>query len=119
MKPNEPPWERKPSSIPAIEVRVWMKGTDYGGRNYPFSARYCPHLVAKGKETMWGIRVLAVTRSPHKEEVFPGDEAELVCELMYYHKGFEYEDLKRGSTFEIREGSRVIGTGVVLSDFEW
>ena len=111
--------EHKPSSIPAIEVRIWMNTKLNGGRTDAFSAGYYPHLVVKGKETMWGIWVLAVTSSPQSDFVFAGDEARLICALTYYTPDFDYADLKRGASFEIREGIRVVGTGVVLSDFEW
>ncbi|BCM92079.1 hypothetical protein IAD21_03958 [Abditibacteriota bacterium] len=119
MNENETQWERKPSSIPAIEIQLWMKATIYGGRRPPFTPGYCPHLVVKGKATFWGIRVLAITKSLQSDIVFPGDEAILVCEMRHYAKDFDYGELKRGATFEMREGPRVVGTGVVLSDFEW
>lgn len=90
--------------------------TDGGHQFFP---AYRPHLVVKGKETYWGIWVLSITRSSYVGMVSPGEEAELEVGLMYYQEGFEYDDLKRGATFEIREGGRTVGTGIVLSDFEW
>ena len=90
-----------------------------GGRADAFSTGYCSHLVVKGKETLWAIRVLAITSSSQNNLVLAGDEARLVCALMNYAPNFDYYELKRGATFEMREGSRVVGSGVVLSDFEW
>ncbi len=96
-----------------------MKRSSQGGRSARVWTGYCPHLRAKGRETYWGVRVLAVTQSPIPNEVHPGDEARVVFQLMYHARDFDYNELKRGATFEILGGARVVGTGVVLSDFEW
>ena len=113
-------WENNGQHFgPTIETRVWFNSPLDGGRYSACSAGYCPHLVVKAKETMWGVRLMAVTQSPVENLIRAGDEAVTVWALMFFGPNCRYDELVRGATFQIREGPRAIGTGVVLSDFEW
>ncbi len=86
-----------------------MKLEASGGRHGPFNEGYCPHLVIVGKKDWLGIRVV---RCP--EFVHLGEEKEIEFELMY-SPGLDYRDLVAGVSFAIHEGSKVVGTGVVLA----
>ena len=85
-----------------------MKPESAGGRHGPFNEGYCPHLVAEGKTEWLGVRVV---RCP--DLVHLGEERELEFELMYA-PSVDYHDLAPGRAFSILEGSKVVGTGMVL-----
>lgn len=92
----------------AIVVRLRMNLEIEGGRHAPFTEEYCPHLVVANPGDWLAVRVVQCNAPVH-----PGQEAIVTFSLMYY-PGIDYSALIPGATFEVREGSRVVGTGKVL-----
>ena len=85
-----------------------MKSEADGGRPCGFWTNYRPHLVPNRTEDYLGVSVTGV---PQSEAVLPGTTRLVSFELMY--PGVDYGRLCVGASFEIREGQRVVGEGVV------
>jgi len=94
---------------PELTIRLTMKKESEGGRHGPFTAGYCPHLVATASAEWLGVRVSA---SPGP--VPPGDTADVRVELLY-HPNLDYSVLSPGAQFQVMEGPRVVGEGTVLA----
>ena len=88
-----------------------MKREEEGGRHSPFSENYRPHLVAAGSEDYLAVTVVNL---PEDRAVAPGSSAYIEFDLDY-HPRVDYSALAVGSSFEIREGGRVVGTGEVTA----
>jgi len=89
-----------------------MKPEREGGRHAPFWENYRPHLVPSSKENWLGVTAVNL---PEEDAVFPATSRVVDFDLVY-HPQVDYSDLQTGSAFDIREGSRVVGTGTVI---EW
>jgi len=92
---------------------------------YPNRARYMPHIVLgdpSQRETIIGPnntiteRYLGVLISDAPDELIPGRSVEVTLRLMYWPKE-RYEGIAPGATFTLREGSKVVGFGSILSQF--
>ncbi len=90
-----------------------MKSEVDGGRPCGFWTNYRPHLVPKGTEDYLGVSVIGVSES---EAVLPGTTRRVSFELMY--PGVDYGSLCVGASFEIREGQRMVGEGIVAETVE-
>ena len=85
-----------------------MKLEHDGGRHCGFRTNYRPHLVPKDTEDYLGVSVVGV---PESEAVLPGTTRTVEFALMY--PGVDYAQLRVGARFEIREGPRSVGEGIV------
>ena len=97
----------------SIIANITMKSEADGGRPCGFWTNYRPHLVPKGTEDYLGVSVTGV---PESEAVLPGTTRRVIFELMY--PGVDYGSLCVGSSFEIREGQRVVGEGEVTETID-
>ena len=97
----------------SIIANITMKSEADGGRPCGFWTNYRPHLVPKGTEDYLGV---SVTDVPESEAVLPGTTRRVSFELMY--PSVDYGSLCVGASFEIREGQRVVGEGVVTETTE-
>jgi len=97
----------------SIIAEITMKSESDGGRPCGFWTNYRPHLVPKGTEDYLGVSVTGVSES---EAVLPGTTRRVSFELMY--PGVDYGSLCIGASFEIREGQRVVGEGVVMETID-
>jgi elongation factor Tu len=95
----------KPGSIhphTKFEAKVYILKKEEGGRHKPFFTGYRPQFY---------MRTTDVTGMVHlpegKEMVLPGDEVDVVAELI------APVAIEEGLRFAIREGGRTIGAGVV------
>jgi translation elongation factor EF-Tu-like GTPase len=91
-----------------IIANITMKSAADGGRPCGFWTNYRPHLVPKGTEDYLGVSVTGISES---EAVLPGTTRRVSFELIY--PDVDYGGLCSGASFEIREGQRVVGDGVV------
>jgi len=96
----------------SIIADITMKPELDGGRHSGFWANYRPHLIPKGTEDYLGVSVVGI---PESEAVLPGSTRTVEFELMY--PGVDYAQLGVGARFEIREGSRPVGEGIVTKIF--
>ena len=85
-----------------------MKPENEGGRHAPIAKGYRPHFTV-GDGGDW----LAVTAIRCPIHVAPGEEADVEFELDY-HPNVDYSPLQVGAEFAMREGSRIVATGIVL-----
>lgn len=97
----------------SIIANITMKSEADGGRHCGFWTNYRPHLVPNGTEEYLGVSVVGVSES---EAVLPGTTRRVTFVLMY--PGVDYGRLCIGASFQIREGGRVVGVGVVTETID-
>jgi len=94
----------KPGSVKAhtkFQAKVYVLGTDEGGRKKPFGNNYKPQFF---------IRTASVTGTvqlPADKMAMPGDSLDMDVELIVP------TPLSEGMKFAIREGAITVGAGVV------
>lgn len=98
-------------TLPRILTKLEMRSEEEGGRREPFWESYRPHLIPEGTEDYLGVSVVGLTE---EQAVHPGTTAEVEFDLVYY-PNVDYSALCVGTEFEIREGAKVVGTGMVIS----
>lgn len=110
------------------EVDLTLLAEREGGRKHPLSlerkAYYRPHIVvgdATQREPV--IRdyelveeYLGVQFRPCPVTVYPGDSAQLILDLMYY-PSLDYQKVKPGAEFTLREGGKIVGFGRIVNVF--
>jgi elongation factor Tu len=95
----------KPGSIhphTKFEAKVYVMKKEEGGRHKPFFTGYRPQFYMRTTDVT-GM----VTLPEGKEMVLPGDEVDVVAELI------APVAIEEGMRFALREGGRTIGAGVV------
>ena len=95
-----------------MRARVTFLSTEAGGRLPPIRSsgglHYVPHVVVDDGEYL-GIRV-----SLSGSDLLPGETTELILEPLYLEL-VDYSALSVGTSFELREGPKVVGHGVILA----
>lgn len=100
----------KPNSIKSyrkFKAHISMLSEEEGGRDKPFFACYRPQFYFRTTDITG-----SVTLPEGQEMVMPGDDAEIVVELIH-HIAMEI-----GLVFAIREGEKVVATGQVIKVYE-
>jgi len=95
----------KPGSIAPhtnFEAKVYVLKKEEGGRHKPFFTGYRPQFYMRTTDVTGMIKL-----PEGKEMVLPGDEVDLIAELI------APVAIEEGMRFAIREGGRTIGAGVV------
>lgn len=95
----------KPGSIVTknrFKAQVYALTKEEGGRHTPFFKNYKPQFYFRTTDVTGGIELPSGT-----EMVMPGDNVELVVELM------SPIAIESGTKFSIREGGRTVGAGSV------
>ena len=95
----------KPGSITPhtkFEAEVYVLSKEEGGRHTPFFSNYRPQFYFRTTDVT-GV----VTLPEGTEMVMPGDNVQLVVELIHPIA------IEEGTKFSIREGGRTVGAGVV------
>ncbi len=110
--------------FPTIRARVKFRDTESGGRKLPpvDSTQYRPHVVIgdpnqdkplladDGRTLTEEYLGVAFTGNGRKMEF--GEN--WVVELRLFHNEYPNTKLTSGVTFTVREGGRIVGSGVVL-----
>jgi hypothetical protein len=95
-----------------MRARVTLLSTEAGGRLTSIrnsgGQHYLPHVVVHDGEYL-GVRV-----SLSGSDLTPGETAELILEPLYPEL-VDYSALSVGASFELREGPKVVGHGVILT----
>jgi translation elongation factor EF-Tu-like GTPase len=111
---------------PTINASVTFLPPSEGGRSVlPHNSNlYRPHLVVGDVNQRMPIVAgdgrtiledyLGVCFTGNGEAFTPGESCEVTLRLAY-HPEVNYDQLKLGSTFTIREGGKIVGFGVVTS----
>jgi elongation factor Tu len=100
----------KPGSIhphTKYEAKVYILKKEEGGRHSPFFTGYRPQFYMRTTDVTGSVKL-----PEGKEMVLPGDEVDLVAELI------APVAIEEGMRFAIREGGRTIGAGVVTKILE-
>ena len=112
-----------------IKVELTLLPKEEGGREYPLfldneEAFYRPHIVIgdlnqrrpilKQNSKYIDEEYLGVQFRPCKKVIHPGDTEILILDLMYYPQ-LNYEQVRHGATFTLREGRFIRGFGKVLN----
>lgn len=94
-------------NLKILKADVVFLRPEEGGRKTPLESGigYSPHLATKADE-MLGVRFLKVSQKPE-----PGTP--LLVEFETLYDGVDYSPLVPGVSFEIKEGPKVVGRGVV------
>ena len=96
----------KPGSVTPhtnFEAQVYVLSKDEGGRHTPFFSNYRPQFYFRTTDVTGVIEL-----KPGIEMIMPGDNAELVVELIHPIA------IELGTKFSIREGGRTVGAGNVI-----
>src|SRR5437763_453169 len=94
-----------------IEAVIIFLRTEEGGRIHPVFSGYRPQFYYDGQD--WD----AVQSYPGVERVNPGDT--VVARLTFLSPQSHRGKVHPGMAFEVREGMRVIGHGVVKKVFDF
>ncbi|KZT40096.1 translation elongation factor Tu [Sistotremastrum suecicum HHB10207 ss-3] len=100
----------QPGSIKAVkkfQAQVYVLTKDEGGRYTPFMSNYRPQLFLRTADITVGLSFPEGTPDPEEKMVMPGDNVELVCDLVHDVAA------EVGSRFTLREGGKTVGTGLV------
>ena len=100
----------KPGSVSTgtkFEAEVYCLNKDEGGRHTPFFSNYRPQFFFRTADITGDLKLKEGT-----EMVMPGDNATLDVELITPIA------IEQGLRFNIREGGRTVGTGVVSKVIE-
>jgi elongation factor Tu len=95
----------KPGSVKTgqkFEAEVYVLKKEEGGRHTPFMAGYRPQFFLRTTDVTGAIAL-----SGGAEMIMPGDNANIVVELIYPVA------MEEGLRFAIREGGRTVGAGVI------
>ncbi|CAD6890009.1 unnamed protein product [Tilletia caries] len=99
-----------PGSIKPIkkfQAQVYVLTKEEGGRYTPFTNNYRPQLFIRTSDVTVSLTHLPGTVDADEKMVMPGDNIELVGELVHDIA------LEEGSRFTLREGGKTVGTGIV------
>jgi elongation factor Tu len=94
------------SALLTITAKIYFLSPEEGGRQKPIFSGYRPALYFGERQTDGAIILTSCGRAA------PGTECEVVVQFLHpEHLG---DTLKPMATFEVKEGSRVVGRGQVL-----
>ena len=95
-----------------LEVIVQFLSHHQGGRKHPPPlVGFMPHFVVPPSREMLGI---AFIDGPN--DILPNDDVSATVRCLY-EPLISYDVLKVGTQFQIVEGPRLIGTGIVLNRY--
>lgn len=105
-----------PGSMKAVkkfQAQIYVLTKDEGGRYTPFMDNYRPQLYMRTADIAVGLHFPEGTPDVHEKMVMPGDNVELICDLMHDVAA------EVGSRFTLREGGKTVGTGIVTKILEY
>lgn len=104
----------KPGSITShtkFLASLYILTKEEGGRHSGFGEHYRPQLfIRTGDVTV--VLSFPEGHEDHSQQILPGDNVEMVCELVHPTA------LEAGQRFNIREGGRTVGTGLITRIIE-
>jgi len=100
-------------SVRKFLAQIYVLTKDEGGRYAPFMETYRPQVYIRTADTTTKFQWPEGTVDAKEKMVMPGDNVELVCELVH--------DVAAdvGTRFTLREGNKTIGTGIVTKVLEF
>jgi len=111
-----------PITVPVVQATVTLLDELTRGRRGLSIGAYRPHIVMGPQTQRVAIRdgnrftenYLGVMFVGGPDTLEPGDSADVRLALMYFPE-YPYEEVQPGATFTVREGSLVVGYGVIRS----
>jgi len=100
------------SKHPHIEAEIRFLSTDEGGRETPVKSGYRGQFHYKGEKAGWD----AVQEFTGEEWVTPGET--VTARLVFASEEPHSKRLAEGLSFQIQEGGKVVGLGVVKKVLE-
>eukprot|EP00112_Aurelia_sp_Birch-Aquarium-sp1_P014895 Seg3249.1 transcript_id=Seg3249.1/GoldUCD/mRNA.D3Y31 product="Elongation factor Tu mitochondrial" protein_id=Seg3249.1/GoldUCD/D3Y31 len=94
-------------SYTKFDAQVYILKKEEGGRHKPFVSNYTPQIYVRTADV-----AAAITLPEGTSFVMPGDDAKFTMALMHPLP------IELGTRFTLREGSRTVGTGVVVNLIE-
>jgi len=93
-----------------IEAQITFLSSDQGGRKTPATTGYRPQFSYDGQD--WD----AIQTYPNRKWVYPGETVTAYIAFLSpeHHRG----NLYPGREFQVREGSRIVATGIVTKVLE-
>ena len=85
-------------------VEVWFF-ENANRKTPPYGWSYRPHLIVKDTEDLLGVEFMNLDKSEFNEHVF--------CEIRLPYST-DYSQLKQGVYFDIVEGRKIVGEGLVV-----
>lgn len=99
----------KPASVKAhtkFLASLYILSKDEGGRHSAFGENYRPQMYVRTADVTVILKFPSEVED-HSMQVMPGDNVEMECELIHP------TPLEIGQRFNIREGGRTVGTGLI------
>ncbi|KAK0552219.1 translation elongation factor Tu [Tilletia horrida] len=93
--------------VKKFQAQVYVLTKEEGGRYTPFTNNYRPQLFIRTSDVTVSLTHLPGTPDADEKMVMPGDNIELVGDLVHDVA------LEEGSRFTLREGGKTVGTGIV------
>jgi hypothetical protein len=109
-------------TVPVVQARVTLLPELSHGRRLLTTGQYRPHIVIGPQSQRAAIcegnvlteKYLGVMFVGGPQAIDPGESSEVSLALVYFPEE-PYDEVTPGATFTIREGSLIVGHGVVLS----
>ena len=105
----------KPSTVTShkkVLASLYILSKEEGGRHSPFGENYKPQLFIRTTDVTGTLRFPAGEGVDHSQMVMPGDNVEMEIELV------RKTPLEVNQRFNIREGGKTVGTGLVTRIIE-
>lgn len=90
-----------------FEAEIYCLKKDEGGRHTPFFSKYAPQFFFRTADISGQLFLQEGT-----EMVMPGDNTTITCEIQYP------VPMEKGLRFNLREGGKTVGTGIVTKLLE-
>lgn len=111
-----------PVRVPVVKAKVTLLQELSHGRRSLNTGHYRPHIVVGPQSQRVAIREGNRLTEDYRGVMFvegpdaiePGETAEVGLALMFFPND-SYSEVQPGATFTIREGSLIVGFGVILS----
>ena len=86
-------------------VEVWFLDNNTR-KNPPYGTVYRPHFVIENTNEYLGIQFENLEKRKFNEYI--------LCDIILLYEGVDYSKLKKGASFEIKEGPYTVGKGFVI-----
>ncbi len=107
--------------VPTVQAKVTLLPELSQGRLLT-TGQYRPHIVMGPQSQRVAIRegnaymekLLGVMFVGGPDTLAPGESGQVTLALMYFPE-YQYDEVTPGATFTLREGSKIVGYGAILT----